>query len=247
MAGKKILVFNGSPQKEQSGTFILTKAFVKGLENVLDCETEYITVSNLNVHPCKGCLSCWSRSDASCVIKNDDVDAVRQKIEDADIVILSAPLYFFSLPGETKVLLDRLLVMLNPYRGQSAGPETQPFHSFRKLDPNKKFMFISSCAWNETDRIYDAVFKQLDLILGVGRYSRLEFTQMRAVHFAGKRRLAMVQKDFCAAGEEFAKTGVVSQDTFQKLAKPVYSESVYQSILESFWSNGGPASSGSAE
>lgn len=73
----------------------VTNAFVKGMCEGGEYESEIINISDLNVTPCKGCLSCWARTEGECVIKNDDMPAVKKRIEEADIIIESYPLYFW--------------------------------------------------------------------------------------------------------------------------------------------------------
>ena len=85
----KILVLNGSPHKSASTTMAVTNAFVKGMCEGGEYESEIINISDLNVTPCMGCLSCWARTEGECVIKNDDMPAVKKRIEEADIIIES--------------------------------------------------------------------------------------------------------------------------------------------------------------
>lgn len=62
------------------------------------------------------------------MIPDDDIPALKQKILDADVILLSYPLYFFGMPGTVKVMTDRLLSMLCTYRGRSrsrASPFTE--------------------------------------------------------------------------------------------------------------------------
>ena len=88
----KVLVLNGSPKGEKSNTLNITKAFLDGFS--ADTEVEYITVKKETIKPCMGCFSCWSRTPGKCVIK-DDMQKIYEKINSADIIIESFPLYFF--------------------------------------------------------------------------------------------------------------------------------------------------------
>ena len=49
----KILVLNGSPHKSASTTMAVTNAFVKGMCEGGEYESEIINISDLNVTPCK--------------------------------------------------------------------------------------------------------------------------------------------------------------------------------------------------
>ena len=106
---KKILVLNGSPKKEHSATLNVTKAFADGMLSTGNYEIEYINLSDLNIKPCTGCLSCWGRTEGECIIKNDDISKIKEKILNADVFIESYPLFFFGMPGTMKVFTDRML------------------------------------------------------------------------------------------------------------------------------------------
>ena len=56
---KKILVMVASPNNERKGIFIPTKAFVEGMEQNRDYDTEYIFIDRQHIKPCSGNLSCW--------------------------------------------------------------------------------------------------------------------------------------------------------------------------------------------
>ena len=127
----KLLVLNGSPHKSASTTMAVTNAFVKGMCEDGEYESEIINISDLNVTPCMGCLSCWARTEGECVIKNDDMPAVKKRIEEADIIIESYPLYFFGMPGQMKLFTDRLLSMMCTYRGQKPPENGESFHGIR--------------------------------------------------------------------------------------------------------------------
>ncbi len=88
---KKILVLNGSPKRNLSATMNITNAFLEGLNSDNDFDIEIINLRDLNIKPCMGCLSCWGKSEGSCVIKDDDLEMIKNKILSADIFIESFP------------------------------------------------------------------------------------------------------------------------------------------------------------
>jgi putative NADPH-quinone reductase len=144
---KKILVMVASPKNERSGTLIPTKAFVQGLEENGDYETEYLFIDRLNIKPCRGCLSCWGRPDGSCFIKDDDIPMVREKLINSDIVIWSFPLFLFGIPGQMKVMFDRQVYGM--MRDTPRFPEP--------LMKGKKCILISTCT---TPWPWNILFKQ---------------------------------------------------------------------------------------
>ena len=215
---------------------VVTNAFLKGLKKSNEYESEIIHVSALNIKPCMDCLSCWGRTEGECVIKDDDVPLVKEKILATDVIILSFPLFFFGMPGELKMLLDRLLSLLNAYCGQEV-PEDGSFHGFRYDISGKKLIIISGCAWND-QRVFDPLIKQFDCIVGHKKYTTLFCPQVKAVVDQGMRpRLVKYLANYENAGEEFAKNGCLSDETKELLTKTPFSKSVYKMVLEKFWSD----------
>ena len=161
----KILVLNGSPKGEKSATLNVTKAFVNGIKEKTNAIVEYVNLSELNIKPCTGCLSCWGRTEGECVIKNDDILPFKNKILEADIFIESFPLFFFGMPGTMKVFTDRMLSMMNTYRGQKSPLNGESFHGIRNKSV-PKFIVITSCAYTEFGPVYEPLIKQYDCICG---------------------------------------------------------------------------------
>lgn len=175
---QKILILNGSPKCERSSTMMVTNAFVRGIESCDNFSCETLHISQLNVKPCQDCLGCWGHNKGECCIKDDDVSMIKKKLE-ADIVILSFPLFFFGLPGEMKTLVDRLLSFLMPYRGQrhTVG---KPFHEFRYDMSEKRWILISSSAWDYL-QVFKPLEQQFNCILGEGGYSLIRCPQTKAI------------------------------------------------------------------
>lgn len=241
---KKILVLNGSPRKERSGTLVLTKPFVEGIESTGAFETEFINIADLNITPCKGCFHCWKTyAKGECAIKNDDVPAIRAKIDEADFVVVSMPLYYFGMPGQVKILLDRLLGMSNECRGRPIREKFEkgePLHGARFPKTNRKFAVISGCAWIETDITFTPLFTQLDYIFGKNNYGRAVCPQLDSlIARGGERRLNLYKNNYKNAGIEFAQNGVISEETQKVLAKPAFSTTVYEQLLDTMWDSDG--------
>ena len=231
---KKVLVLNGSPKKENSTTMLVTNNFLKGLESTGEYKSEIINISSLQVKPCKGCLSCWGRTNGNCVIQGDDVQMVKSKILESDVIILSFPIFIFGLPGEMKVLFDRLLSLLHRYEGLPV-PETGPFHGFSFDASKKSFIVIPGCAWSDW-RVFAPIEAQFDCIFGKGEYTTIFAPQIRtAVAMKIRPRFVKFLTKYEAAGREFAENGFLSDETKKEVIKPYYSDNVYKMLVDSFW------------
>ncbi|MCD8309544.1 MAG: flavodoxin family protein [Clostridia bacterium] len=234
---KKVLVFNGSFKKEESGTLRVTKAFLKGIQNVKpDCDIEILHLADLNIKPCLGCLSCWGRTPGECVIKNDDIRLVRQKILEADVLIQSYPLYFFGMPGTVKNVVDRLLGMLKAYKGEKPPTDGIPYHNFRHDMTGKKLLVVSTCGYCQTEGVFDALLAQLDCLMGKNGYQALLCPQGKifSQHQLDAKSDVYLKK-YTAAGEEFASNGKISEETLRYLQVPMLDERRFSLAINKFW------------
>ena len=65
---------------------------------------ETIVPRRLEIKPCFSCDGCWDTG--KCVVK-DALQDMYPRFVQADHIVVAAPLYFTSLPGHCKVLIDR--------------------------------------------------------------------------------------------------------------------------------------------
>ena len=78
----KIVIVNGSPRGQKSNSIRLSRAFVEGLGRVCPVECEELTLSEMNIEPCIGCLNCWKRTPGKC-FKTDDAGPAIEKVMQA--------------------------------------------------------------------------------------------------------------------------------------------------------------------
>jgi len=69
-----------------------------------DAEVQTIAPYGLPITPCRSCNGCWKTG--RCVVKDEMQDLYPQFCE-ADHIVVASPIYFTSLPGHFKVLIDR--------------------------------------------------------------------------------------------------------------------------------------------
>ena len=67
-------------------------------------EVEKIFIAEKNIGYCKGCYAC--KNTGICAIK-DDMAEVLQKMLNADVIVLSSPVYFYSISAQLKAVIDR--------------------------------------------------------------------------------------------------------------------------------------------
>lgn len=98
----KIVVLEGSPNKNGSSN-LLADCFRQGAEEA-GHTVEIIDAAHANIHPCTGCIHCGY--EGPCVQK-DDIDRIRPKILEADMMVFVTPLYYYGMSAQLKILIDR--------------------------------------------------------------------------------------------------------------------------------------------
>lgn len=154
----KVIAFNGSPLKE-GNTHSLIQALFAEL-NKSNIETEEI---NIGVKPVKGCISCYKcmqNRDKECAQKDDRLNGLIRKMEEADGIILGSPVYFAQVSGQMKNFIDRAgLVcsvnggLLKHKLGASVvavrrGGALPAFHSMNDFFNYAQVHVVSSTYWN---------------------------------------------------------------------------------------------------
>ena len=102
---KKVLVLNGSP-RPNGNTRTLSEAFITRCIQ-RSYEVKRYNISDLNINPCNACEKCFS-NNKPCIIE-DDFNEIAFEIDEADVIVFSLPVYFYSIPGKFKMFLDRLI------------------------------------------------------------------------------------------------------------------------------------------
>lgn len=231
----KVLVLNGSPRMERSNTLKITQAFLDGFPN--NTEREIVNIYARNIKPCIGCFSCWTKTPGKCVI-NDDMMPIFRKIEEADVIIESFPLYFFGIPGGFKSMIDRCLPLMKTYLGSNDKNGTESFHELRDEDMHKKkLVLISTCGYVNAVPMYPALLKQYDLMCGEGHYTSILCSEGELFGYddLAERQKRGYLADITRAGEEFAANGSLSEETVKKLSKQVLSPGGFEAIVRSHW------------
>lgn len=101
----KVIALNGSPIKE-GNTHILIQAVFTEL-NKSGIETEEINIGLKPVKSCLSCYKCMQNQDKECAQKDDRLNELIRKMEEADGIILGSPVYFAQVSGQMKNFIDR--------------------------------------------------------------------------------------------------------------------------------------------
>lgn len=101
---KKIVVITGSPRKN-GNSFAMTEAFIKAAEANGHTVTRF-DAAFLNVGGCHACEQCFKNGNA-CTF-DDDFNRIANAITDADDIIFTMPVYWYTIPAKLKAVIDKL-------------------------------------------------------------------------------------------------------------------------------------------
>lgn len=75
------------------------------------CHTQLITLAGKQIQPCEHCGACYAAGVCSI---EDDMQAIYPQLLSADGIILGSPVYFWSVTGQAKLLMDRTYALRYP-------------------------------------------------------------------------------------------------------------------------------------
>ena len=101
----KLLIINGSPRKKGLISQMLRIFHEQAIATGVEVTEVY--ANDLQIKPCMGCMAC--RSKRHCVLPEDDAQRVLTLIEQADAIVIGAPCYWGNIPGQLKLLFDRIV------------------------------------------------------------------------------------------------------------------------------------------
>ena len=100
---KKVLALAGSPRKGGNSD-LLCDQFLRGAENAGHW-AEKIYISDKTINYCTGCGACFAKP-GDCV-QQDDMAEILEKMVAAEVIVMATPVYFYSMNGQMKTLIDR--------------------------------------------------------------------------------------------------------------------------------------------
>ena len=130
----KIIVLEGSPNRNGSSN-ILAEQFCRGAEEA-GHSVEIVDTAHADIHPCTGCVHCGY--EGPCVQK-DDVEEIRGKILEADMMVFVTPLYYYGMSAQLKMMIDRFCAFNGSIQGK------------------KMRSAMISAAWNSDGWTFDAL------------------------------------------------------------------------------------------
>jgi multimeric flavodoxin WrbA len=102
MKMKNVLILSASPRKNGNSDMLCDR-FAQGAKESGN-SVEKVFLASKNIDYCRGCGVC--NNTHKCVQK-DDMAEILDKMVTADVIVLATPVYFYTMDGQMKTLIDR--------------------------------------------------------------------------------------------------------------------------------------------
>ncbi len=159
---KNVLILSGSP-RIGGNSDILCDEFMRGAQSA-GHNVEKVCVARKNIGYCRACYAC--KNTGECAIKDDMVDILKKMIK-ADVLVLASPVYFYSVNGQLKTLIDRTVARWTEVKNKEF------YYIMTAADEEKEAMNTTlACFRGYADCVAGAIEK--GVIYGTGVYEKGE-------------------------------------------------------------------------
>lgn len=101
---KKVVVITGSPRKN-GNSFAMTESFIKAAQEKGHSVTRF-DAAMMEIGGCRACETYFSTGKA-CTF-DDDFNKIAPAILEADALVFTMPVYWYSIPAQIKGVIDRI-------------------------------------------------------------------------------------------------------------------------------------------
>ena len=149
----KILLINGSPNRAGCTFTALSELALQLSKNGV--ESEIYQIGTAPVAGCTVCKYCWR--NGKCVV-DDAVNAIGQRLDEFDGIVMGSPVYYGSASGQLCALLDRLFYVYgSKMAGKLAasvvscrrGGATAAYDRLNKYPGMNNMIIVGSQYWNQ--------------------------------------------------------------------------------------------------
>ena len=137
-----ILILQGSP-RANGNTAWMAEEYRKAAE-ATGHKVTLVDVAHKKIAGCMACEYCHGKGNGSCVQK-DDMQELYPLLEEADVLVLAAPIYYFTLSAQIQAPIQRIYNM-----NREDGDRRDAENGFRKQNnPRRAVPKQSICEYRE--------------------------------------------------------------------------------------------------
>ncbi len=136
---KNVVIISSTP-RANGNSFVLAKEFARGASDASN-NVEIINLKDYDLNYCKGCFACFKIGKC---VQNDGMNEIASKLIKADVIVFATPVYFYSVSGQLKVFIDRLVPVYEKIKADIYLIATQADSSKEMME--KTFEAIRGCS-----------------------------------------------------------------------------------------------------
>jgi Multimeric flavodoxin WrbA len=175
----KIMGFVASPREAGNTAWAVNK-IVKSAKEA-GAETQVWYSSDLDIKPCKGCLSCVEGGE--CVI-DDDMQTLYDALKQTDTLVLGSPIYMGQMSAQAKIFTDRLFAQITPrfsprFKEKNAGKRLILIFTQGNPDPDMFKTYIDYT--KNMFQLLEFVVKDVVVITGTRNESACEKKELHSI------------------------------------------------------------------
>ena len=217
----KILAIMGNPRKN-GFTQRISEFFFSGL-GCGGAEVDVVDLCPLTIKHCRGCYSCWLVHPGVCV-HNDDMAAVMERFQAADIVVFISPLNAYGTSSHIKVFLDRTLAYTKEGFLPTPGGLIRNTVRYPHRWPKKlAYLLVGAFPGEENfaavQKTFELFAATIDTVL-CGAIIRPE-SYLLQFGLAKPKTIKVIENAFEQAGIELATAGAITAETAARAATPL--------------------------
>ena len=101
---KNVIIISSTP-RINGNSELLAKEFGRGAVD----SGHNVEIINLRDYDLKYCIGCYACHSTGKCIHKDGMNELSEKLLKADVIVLATPVYFYSMSGQLKSFIDRLV------------------------------------------------------------------------------------------------------------------------------------------
>ena len=222
----KILVFNGSPKRDESDTLCITRAFLAGMQAAGEQRIKVLHAVDQRVEYCTGCFACMNNG-GHC-IHDDDMRGILEEILRSDLLLFSYPLYCYGMPAPLKAIIDRILP-LSKMTMEKVGDRYE--HVGQADYSHLRYVMICGCGFPNSRQNFEPAVSQFKLLFPhdhtIITVPESPLFNVPDAAMVTEPRLELVK----AAGRQFAETGAIDEGLLAQICAPMIPEEQYAAIV----------------
>lgn len=224
-----VVALSSSPTMGKGNTSVVLRPFLEGME-AAGAETELIYTRNLKVKPCLGDLGCWLKTPGEC-FQDDDMAAVLPKMAAADIWVIAGPVYVDGMAGTIKMVLDRIMPLMEPFFVVNDG---HCRHPMREGTKGGSIVVVSSCGLWEMDN-FDPLLAHVKAICRnadrdyAGALLRPHAPLLKRMAEKGKGIVDILDAAH-SAGRQLIEEGRMAPETLETVSRELLPRDVYNRV-----------------